>query len=822
MDITLFDAIRKPYRGLRTFPDSTAIPPGYWKDARNIRVDTGAIKLRGGQVLEVAGPTNADTCYGSFFFEQGLYVYHYVAVHISTDGATVVRIYLNQYTIAAGTWGGWGEVTAGSGAYGNTRMTATSDLFTFISVDSRNSEPTIIVQNETDDPRLLLGNQSAKIVSIDAPTEHEAYKPQFGFSATYQVQAAATATNSNGARFAVSASNSGYLYTFTTPTANDTALMALNSGTVDFTGGKQAIMIIDIRSAGEQAINGCKWELRSGGTYYTIHDVANGVDNLVSAETEVPGFRMYGFALDEHENSLTAVDAIRLTVVDANIIAGSTLRIGAIQAGGHVPGFSQYGITYGNTATQTESPSVLLVNPTQAESRVESFVPATKPGTWFNLGYFHYPLSPVFYYQVTLPTLRPSTTLRDAGVNTIYVYRADPGETEFLYANEYTVAAYSGSWAYSGSYNSSAKVFQTENAPSWTRDDSREMPSSFNEPVPKGSCGIYAGSRCYIGTNKKSGKPFNVVKVSDKGEAFRFRSVPGDDDPNSGFLAELEGQEIVKGFSSSSSSLLGNQNVYCFSTGSTYSISGQQILRISSIGCRATHSIAEHKGRMFWFDSDLSIRRSAGQVDDVSRLRIDDILTAATNTNKMSGEIWRDRYYLAYSGGVLVWSDLLGDWESRDTPGVTPVKFNTWRVNGQSYLKFTSANGSLYRYDSGTDDAGTQINFLMQTPDLHGKNFEKMIAGVPSVVCSDKDAESLTVTLTASKPAIAQVGTMSLDAGTGQTVTWREPKRSTGGKMGVQGASINVKFEATLTSPFTIQGIALHDVEGDTGYGRDS
>ena len=821
MELPLFDAIKAPYRGLRTYPDSSAIPAGYWKDARNIRVDKGAIDLRGGETVDVAGPTNADACYGSCIYEFGLYVYYYVAVHISTDGATVVRLYINQYTISAGTWGGWAEVTAASGAYGNTRMTATTDLFTFTPVDSRSSEPTVVVQNGTDSPRLLLATQTATIAAIDAPVAHETHKPTFGFSATYYVSAASTATNSAGARFAASQSNGSYLFTFTTPTAGDTALIALDAGTVDFSAGKQAIMIIDIGNCGEAAINSCKWELRSGASYYVIHDPENGVDSLVSTETDIPGIRMYGFAIDSLEGALTAVDALRLTVVHTNITAGATMRVGAIQAGGQVPGFAEYSISYGNTATMTESPGVVYRTPTQAVTLVEAFVAGTIPDV-FNLADFHYPLSEVFYYKVTLPTIRPSTTLRDAGVNTIYIYRKDPGETVGIYTNEYSCGTYSAGWAYAGGYASAAKVDQTENAAGWTRDDSREMPDAFNEPVPKGSCGIYAGSRQYVGTNKQSGKPYNVVKVSDKGEAFRFRSIPDLGNDNSGYMAELEGQEVVKGFLSSSSSLLGNQNVYCFSTKSTYTIAGSRFLRISSIGCRAAQSIAEKRGRMFWLDNDISVRGSASSIENLSRGRIDDILNAATSTSKMSGEIWKDRYYLAYSGGVLVWSDLLGDWESRDTPGVQPVKLLAWQVNGQSYLKFTSSTGSLYVYESGTTDAGAQIAFLMQTPDMHGRNWNRATVEKPSVVCSDVNSEDMTVTFTASSPAGTQAGTLSLDSGGSETITWREAKRSTGGPMGLSGASLNVTFSATIPGPFTVKGLQIHNVEENAGIGRDN
>lgn len=815
MDFTLYDPINQPYRGLRTYPDGPSVPPGYWKEAKNIRVDAGGVKLRGGETSIVAGPTNADACYGGIALEYGSYVYVYSAVHISTDASTVIRLYVNQYTIASDTWGGWIEVSAASGAYGNTRMTKTNGLFSFTPVPTLSTDPAVVVQNGTDYPRLIIATQSAKIEEINAPTWASTYKPVFGFSAKVSTTATATATNSTGARFAASQTGTSkyWRWTFTTPTASDTAELALSSGSADFSGGLQLAILADIRSAGESYIHGCKWEIKSGGNYYTIHDPTNGVDSLVSSETDIPGVRLYGFGISEHSSSLTSVTGLRLTVVNAGLTAGGVLDVWAVLCGGQVPGFSEYAISYLNTATRTESAGVVMPLPTQGATA--DTVLGTLPDTLKDKG-FSFPLSQAFYYSVSLPTVRVGTNDRDKGVNTIIAYRKDPGESDFYYCNQWTCCSYSGSWAYSGDYASATKYIQTENAPEWTKDDGRPAPSAYNEACPIGNTMIYASRRSHVGTNKTSGKPFNCVKVSDENHGLRFRSI-GSPNEGEGFLAELDGSEVVKGFAASSASVIGASTVYCFTDRAHYIIDGPLVRRVASIGARA--GITENQGAIYWLDNHLSVRRALGQIENISRLRVDDVFTGATNTQLISGAFHRDRLYLAYSGGVIVYSELLGDWESIDTPSVQPKVFLPWTVNGESKLYCLSATGGVYRYDYGNDDAGTEIAFRLKTGDIHTEDWARVSVGRSKIVSSDKNSETMTVTYTASSPAGTKTGTINLDAGGSETTAWKQDKQSAGNDASIAGASVNIQYDATISGPFTLSALVC-DVLSKRGVGH--
>lgn len=819
--MTLFDPLYSPFKGLRTYTASSGIPPGYWKEAKNIRVDTQAIALRLGQTLVLnASSLSATSCVGSHLVVYGTVAYYYVALNFSGT----VRIYVNQYTIATSTWGGFVEVTAASGQYGNTRMSlATRGLFSFTTVSGQyTSEPITIVQNGVDTPRVIKGTTVANAAAISAPTDVTSYKPVFGFAANLDITAASTATNSTGARFAASTTGSvaHWLWTFTTPTVGDTAQLVKDSGNISLANSKQFIILANASS--EDLINGCKWELvtASGGPF-TIHDPSVGLNTLVSSETDIPGVRMYGFSVQEHAGSISQVRGVKLTVTNAGITTGGTIAIYGFHAGGKVPGFAQYGLAYRHSVSQCESAGIVYDFPSQAAD-LTTVWGATTPPTAVQDQKFSYPLSESFYYQVTVPVLRSNSTDRDAGVDNADLYRKDPGENQFLLVESLIQAAYAGSWAYSANFTN-ARYNYSDTVDSEFRDDRYTLPSDFNESIPISSSGLSSNNRTYFGTNKVSSNPFNSVKVSQYGFPCRFSAQPNPDQLfDTSFLAEFDTDEIVAGFKASSSSFIGNSQIYAYTSKGTYSIDGPIIRRISSVGSIAGHSIAESQGRMFWLDQDLSIRRSDGSISDISRLRIDDLLTGATATDKISAAFHRDRYYFAYSGGVLVWSELLQDWESLDVPGVQPIVFLPWRVNNESKLYFTSANGSLYQYEAGTTDASAQILISLQTPDFHGPSWERIEAGQTKIVCSDKNSETMTVLYTAQSPTGTQTGTINLDAGGSETTLWRQDKQSTGGDTGITGCSLNVKLSATLEGPFVIQAIVVDKLKGTRGVGHSA
>ena len=807
------------------------MPPGYWVDARNIRVDSGAIKLRGGQTELVDNSSLSGTCVGSAVVEYGSNTYLFTALSIS--GA--VRIYYNVYT---GSWGSAVEVTAASGFFGNSRLAVPASGFvSFTKVYSKTDGLCVIAQDGSSDPRVIklsaiAAGNARKISAVPAPQEIGGFSPSFGITDFLGVhEGSATTITSGAGTFAVTQTGTPSQWNFTTGAGPmvDGDYAQILAGTNPFTldDARQVFVIAEVSS--DSIFDSTKWELIGATDDVTLHDPENGIDNVVSVETNTPGLRVYAFPIGEFAPServpgsggAGTIAGLKITCTNTNTPLSATATIYSVCTGGRVPGFAEYSQTWYCSGSMTESPEVVMKNLTQGATHNEMFAgAATALPEDFKL-----PLSDALFYRVQQQFLAPDTALRDAGVDYVRFYRRDPGETRRTYVSQIETCEYTSSWVYVSPYTATARQATTADivAPE-DKETERVSPDAFNEPAPIGQAALWASSRHYVGTFKaSSSEPKSVVKVSELDQPFRFASIPRDDIRDSAFLAQLNGEEVIRSFHAVSSSVIGSSSVYCFTNQALYSIDGTLIRRLSSIGSVAGASVSEHTNSLFWVDQNLSVRKSQGVIQDLSRLRIDDLLTAATGTDKLHGVIHRDRYYLVYSGGVLVWSDLLGDWESRDTPGVQPVNLLPWRVGNTAKLYCTSSNGSLFEYESGTTDDGSQINIVLQTPDMHGDAWNRITVGAPSVVCSDVNSEALAVTLASVAPIISQVGTMSLDAGGSETTTWREAKiTATGGKMGVSGAAVNVKFEATIPGPFTIKALGLHDADKRSGIGRDS
>lgn len=826
--MTLFDSLNRPFKGIRTYADVSAIPGGFWKDARNIRTDTGAIAVRAGQTQIVDNSGLSGTCVGSCLVEYGANTYLLTALEISGS----VRIYYNLYN--GSSWGSAAEITAASGFFGNTRMaTPSSGFVTFTKVYSTTDGLCVVVQDGTSSPRVIkmsaIAAGNMRVISeVPAPQELGGLSPSFGSTSSLSIHTN-TGTTANGAgTFDCTSSGTPKLLTFTTGAGamvdGDTTQVT-GLGSMDLGDARQVFFIGEISD--EAILDSIKIELKCANYDVTIHNPEGGLDSVVSVETNTPGLRVYAFPLGEYSPSERVpggggpgvCGGFKFTLTNTNCPINQTFIIRAICTGGRVPGFAEYSESWYCSSSMTESPEVVMKTPVYGATATEMFngVATALPDN------FKLPMSDALYYRVVVPYLAGDQDIVDSGVDYTNIYRRDPGEENRTFVASKQTAEYSGGWAYTGSFTVNAqKGYHADTVAPEDKVYERIAPDAFNEPVPIGQAALWASSRHYVGTYKaSSSEPKSVIKVSEQDDPFRFASIPREDLSTSAFLAQLNGEEVVVTFQSVSSSIIGSSVVYCFTNRGMYSVDGTIIRRISSIGALATHSVAENQNRIFWVDQNLSVRKSDGAIRDLSRLRIDDILLGATNTDKLQGVFHRDRYYLAYSGGVLVWSDLMNDWESRDTPAVQPKMFIPWRVGNSAKLYFTSSDGSLYEYESGANDAGTAINLVAQIPIEHGRDYDRMTVGRPNIVCSDKDSTTLNVTITTANPARSNAGTINLDSGAGETVTWREAKKS-GAMMSSSGVYHDVKFDVNVQYPFVIRGIVMKELKHGAGVGRDS
>lgn len=799
--ITLFDPTSVPFRGLRTALDPSAVGLGYFTECQNLRFDSLACKLRGGITQLFTGGASG-TCVGSTTVTQGSNTYVFTAQQIS---ASDVRIY---YFVYSGSWAGsYAELTQSTGKYGNTRMNAPASGFvTFTPVYGKANNLCVIVQNGVDDPRVIdVANATiSKIEAIAAPVELESYSADFGIADNLDITAAATATNS-GSAIVGSATGSPQYWQFATTSAavSDTAEVSSNAQTIDLSASKQVWMVIEADN--DTHFENCKWELvPTSGSNLTIHDPSNNKFGIISVETNVPGKRLYAFSVAEHSTaSRTAIKGVKLTVQNTGV--SGTIKILSIIGGGNVPGTASYSVCWHNFGTKTYSPGVVLVPSARSVGVAGIWGSTDSPLP----DEFEIPISTVLYYKTSVPMVRPSSTDRDKGVDYVQIYRRDPGETFYSLVDEVQAASYSGSWAYTGTF-SATRANYTDVTPPAYKNQEKLAPDAFTEQVPVGQASVWAGGRLYSGTYQDSSGRKALIKVSDLDEPFRFRSVaPLEETYRLGFSLRLSGNEDVRAFIPAASSVIGAASVYAFTSQATYSISGPRITKISSSGAISA-AASENQNQILFIDQDKQVKRMTSSIDNLSKYRVQDILDGATSVDKFTSAYFKDRWYtvLTYGGvkRVLVWSDGLDDWESFDLPGVEPVQFIPWRVSGSAGLYFVDASGDIYQYESGNDDDGSQIALSLKTGDLHGPGWNEVNIGNVRIIATDKDSEVMTVVLTGLAPAASQSGTINLDSGSGQTVTYRYAQDVDGNELGVKSSAVNIKLSATLAGPFTLKG----------------
>lgn len=823
-EITLFDA-QVPYRGLRTSVDATAVPNGYLTSAQNIRYDDRTLRLRSGQTLLANASSLSGTCIGSTIVTNNSFTYYFIALNVSGS----VRIYCDRWN--GSSWNGsWVEVTASSGKYGNTRMTAPSTGFViFDTVYDTEEGLCVIAQDGTSDPRIIKIGQSSPIASgsariiktIAAPESSSGLTPVFGFSSKFNPALSTDSISSSGTSLAWTAPGSPKYWTLTVAgsTAGDYSQIGQTS-MLGINGGGQLVFLVEMSS--ETFINSCKWEIIGSLGNYTIHDPANNLDNAVVVESNIPGYKLLAFSLGGASppywggggSIVGTMNAIRVTVSSPSIVSGATLNVHGIFTGGRVPGTTQYAVTWRNSNSFTESPPVVL--PVSVEGGGKAYLTGSAQSSIPDD--FRIPISTAIYYTPYVSVTAPPQSLVDLGVDHIRVYRREPGESTYTYSGQTQCAEYSGSaWVYSSPFTSSnLNGVYVDTVPSYDRDEDKIAPGDFNQAVPIGRAAHWAGSRYYVGSFKaSSSERKSVVYVSDEKHPFRFRTI-GSGDPESGFSAQLDGEEEVRAFISSSASVIGSATVYCFSDRATYAIDGPLIRRVSGIGCVAPTAIAENQGRIFFLDQNRQVRMMQSNITDLSRGRVDNILTGASSVDKAVFVFHRDRLYISYLDGstrkLLVWSEIIGDWESIDVCGVQPTFPLIWRSGFDAKLYFASPDGSLYEHESGTQDAGSDIAWQLTSPFLHTSKWDKFTLRGLSIVASDVNSKTATTTYTAmanlSGDVSSATGTINLDSTTSQF--HRRDKDANGNDPAVSGGACKVSISGTNASPFRIYGINLN------------
>lgn len=805
------------FRGYRSRPHPIAVPAGFFSDSQNLRWESGALSLRGGQSAIASGP-GSGTFLGGTFVSAGDNVVRLFAMNVSGT----VRLYYQVYN--GSSWGSATEATASSGKYGNTRMSPpTSGYVTFTPVWSEYGQLDVLAQNGIDAPRLWNFNNTytAKVESITAPKELSAFSPRFSAKGNLNITAASTATNSTGARFAASTTGTPqyWLWTFTTPTVGDTAEMVCDAVTVDCSSSNQVWLIAE--SSEDSVFDNCKIEINQGGTRYTVHDPQNGKDNLVKVPTQDSNIWVYGLPVGDHAagNNINAVKGLRFTVQNAGITAGATLKVYSVCASGRVPGLAQYAVSWRNSGSRAESPSVVLPLNPEADGVTGIWGATLSPLP----AEFRLPFSELLDYQVSVPVMAPTSSMRDSGVDYIDVWRKDPGEDGFYYVYESQAATYSGSWAYTGSYTSTAlRGDYSDNLPTWAKSSIKRAPDAYNEPVPIGQAASFAAGRLYVGSSTGSSHTSALLMVSHRDFPYRFRRIADPEDTgSSGFSAKLSSGERITAFAATSGDQRGP--VYCFTDKGVWAVNPPLVYKVSEPGCFSCTGASSFGGSVYYVSTDATLRRisSAGN-EDLSRYKVDDLDSADLSKTTVCGH--QDRVFVSFNDGtdkVLVYNLALGEFEGYDLPGEGAKQILPYQFGGVNWIVSTASDGDFFRYGYGTLDGATQIPFILAPGEISGPGFERTKVGGSNLFCTDKDGEVLSVSYQASKPASTVTGLVSLDSSGSESKVWRRDKTSSGTDAAVGGASVYVSLSGTIAGPFTIFGWTV-DVRTRAGTGQDN
>lgn len=853
---------RTPYRGRNSYRDRTIGVPGQFYQAKNIRGDSGIPALRSGiEALNGTAPSAGVFRGGWVGTVKSYNAYSYSSTAIAAmEESGEIRLYKSEL---AGTWQAWAEITAASGKYGDTRVTA-GDHQTFEVVPNEFGSSALITQTGEGTPlRIDLSTPGAtsnivtRIENITKPPLGQV-EPVAGFSAQMDLADTVTAAETGTGFAAVSGgTNPVWIFTLTSGavTAAETGeIYAGTSDDISVAGGKQLMIVASYVQGYPGWWENFKVEAvyGAGPSYVTVFDPTGTRNEIVRVPVKTTGERygqteLIAFPIDDLAATIGAdFRGLRLTAMKSFTAAGQSLNIFAIGVGGHVPALAGYCVAFENggavasgyLGSKTESPGVVL--PPMRGKHISYSYTSSLPQS------FDLPLDERLFYQVTVPAIAPTSTDGGRGVNFFNIYRQDPFSPDYYFASRTEVVSYVAStW---GTVNATfgsttawgVRTTINDTVDGGDLDTTRVAPDAFNEAVPQGLAMAWANRRLYVGTQSSGSGPSGSLMVSDEENPYRHRRIAvfegGLPDLSRGVEHRLD-ERVTKLIASSPSSL-GQSRIYVWTSKTINALDGFQMRRLSSSGCVSPYSVCEWDGIIAYLDADRAVRVLSTSIENISRYKIDPDLLAmvAGRHGNVAAAIYRDRLHVAHTGAsgavndkVEVYNFGMGEWESQDEypAGKMPAQFCVWNTLDSVILTFFTAEGKLYRCENSslTQDDGAQIPFELATSYFSNPAMtEKVVVGTSGVVCDDKTGETLTVTRVPMAPTletgVTAAGVIDIDSAVGESYTWRVDKEATSeGPVAVAGNAVAASLTGTLAGSFKIYGWNI-DVDGMRGYGE--
>lgn len=853
-----------PYQGMRSKPDATMLKPGEWVLWDGFRYEDGTARVRDGiSALTASASGSSPTFLGAAALALNGTNYMFAAYAIS--GAT--RIFRVDSS------GTWTEMTDASGD--NTydmvnRFTSTTARVTFTVVRDSDESPVynlgslngaldyLVIQNGVEAPRvwsnvnlisptrvgvvtphvpITFPNNGSQIPKVKATwpvylTMSGATMPTYTTSDA-DVTIAATGTSPDNHTQA----------TFTNATDNgdwvkmdwQTALTPIN-----LSNSKQLAFIYD-------TTNPLIWQYlkveisEDDASYTTVYDPTNAAYSYQLVEMDDVG-KMYcvAFPLDQITSaSRDAIDFIRLTWVgNARVASDSTITLNlyTIAGTGKVQGNCQYAISYFNSSSRAESISKIISN---HEGQKLSELGSR------DINDSRIPESDILYYTYKVTCQNTSTAARDAGVDTLRLYRRDPGEAEFTLVNNwFQIAAWTaaGAWAYSSGSEYSVLTLTD----SYTIDqklNTISKPDAFHKVVPVSGAQLGASGRLFCGNVLEAAgsiQRYGDVWFSEKKYPFRFRTAleyfeNGMPNPRSANTISFSGEK-VKGFAKTGGG--SGEAIWIFTDKWLYMISGLDSYSlgvprpVGQHGTPAERSITAYQNSIWYLDNDKQIRVFSMEGSETpSRNTVEDKFYDSADISTVSTVYYRERLYAAYrpNGGstnshVVTFNDKWGFWEFDDTLPSPCTAEQLVVFNDSNTLKLFcfASNGKVYRYEdpSVTQDLGASIACAMTGREIHDNMWNRFAMHEFEIVCSDVASGTITTGRTAKPDGSTSAGVFDVDVDTNQA--WRIDVQTDGSRPSVSGVSVQPTLSGSLLGAKKIWHIGVRVEPLDDGFDIDA
>ncbi len=746
----LYDVAEKPFGGRNSTVSPLVMGLGEWVEASNLRNKGRVLTVRDGSAILVSGTAVAPA---SGNLPTGTVLgYHATAKHplvaVTSGGNTDIYCWLSSDYVLGSVWQ---PASCFTGTTRRIQMAVfkTRDLPGIIGTQW------LVVQNGSDDPRIgpltSSGISLSPVVTLAAPLP-ETVQVKWGPSAYFNVLADSfTGTNFTSA---VNGTGKNAYRTITMPvTVVNTNVATVTYTTGVATGGDgigQFQMLVETTAEGlREFLGSCQLILETNASVqHVISDPDTGkgrrAEYLVGTNVYFVTFNL----ADQTNGTLASATYNKLIfkyVASASPAAQVTLSILYAGFSGSVPYGTQFGVSYIEPGTLSESPGVVAKN--NLPGKVQEFGGSQR-------GNYSLPGSTAVQYVATVETRSNNGTTSVS--RSINWYAQEDGFYRHL-TNETTTGV-----------QGDASGTQRTKAIKKIVTGSYTMPDAFHKPIPVGDVLMAANSRLWVGNAVGADLGRGDLMVSDKDYPWRFRQVvqlDADDQLSysSGAVVSFEDQTI-KAMVAFSGSVGGGDPVFLLTDRGAFSMDSSDVFNlvsprnISRHGTLSPRSVAIYQNSVVYLDSELQVRvLQAGYARPISQDKIESDLLAIPTSRVAHAVGWsaRDRYYLAVTPAagstntrIHVYDFRTGTWV-RDTTSID-VEYAGVRtsstVSNMSFVQASiSASTGVYEYEKvgQTTEGGSNLAVSLISGYVHAGLSKELTTRRISIVCDKVSSGSV-------------------------------------------------------------------------------